>query len=390
MSSRNATARTIPNVNRGSISGAVILWVFALFWNGFLLVMVLAARSANQGPPPTTLYALVSPFALAGLFLLGLAINVTATLIRYRSLVLHLDTLPGVVGGKLSGTIHGAEGVLNEGMSLRLACWRRYRSSKRSDDLLWEDVEDIPRGSMYRSPVGATVPFRFDVPWECEPTADDDPRIGWQLTIRTRGGGEAGSFDVPVHRTEQSSPDVNEKSLRPRNVAQPPYSKLRFQREPDGSVEIRFPTPTWVWKWYVFTIVIAAAALIVAREKIPAMVAEGMPRVWVIGTYVAIGAVVLFLLAIIQLGLFFSPRLLHSKRDALRMRFRSFLRGPKVVPASGVADIVIDFSNSARKYNVGIQKAGGAIDPWLMITAVDKREAEWLAHELRGALLRAG
>ena len=65
------------------------------------------------------------------------------------------------------------------------------------------------------------------------------------------------------------------------------------------------------------------------------------------------------------------------------MRFQSLFRGPRVVPTSDIADVVAELSNSTRKYAVNIQRTGGKIDPWLMITAADKREAEWIAHELR-------
>ena len=95
---------------------------FGLFWNGFPTLMVWMTDGRTSGPSPETLYAIVSPFALAGVFLLGLAITVTVTLIRYRSLQLRLDTLPGLVGGRIAGSLQGADGVLREGMSLRLAC----------------------------------------------------------------------------------------------------------------------------------------------------------------------------------------------------------------------------------------------------------------------------
>lgn len=330
--------RTIPNFNRGSIFGVLFIWIFAGFWNGFIAVTLLVVRAAKEGPPPALIYAIASPFILAGIFLLGLAIRVTLTTIRYRSLVLHLDTMPGVVGGRVAGTIHGAEGAVKEGMTIRLACWRRYRSDT-TDDMLWEDLIDVAPGGVVRSPDGATVPFRFDVPYECAPSESDDGRIEWQVTVQTHGGGFAGSFVVPVHGTAQSSPEVTEKSLRPRTVSQPQYSKLRWERAADGAVEVRFPKPTWVWKWYLFTLVVIVAGVAAARQTS-----------WAEMIYLGVAAVTLFLIAIIQMGLFFAPRLLRVGRD--------------------------------------VQRADGKTYPWLFMTAVDKREAEWLAHELRSSFPR--
>jgi hypothetical protein len=370
-------ARTIPNLNPGSILGLFFIWSFAAFWNGFIAVMLLISRAAGGGPPPTLMLALASPFILAGLFLLGLAIKVTVKVIRYRSLVLRLDTVPGVVGGRMAGTIDGAEGALREGMTIRLACWRRYNSDT-ADDMLWEDLIDVAPGSVMRSPAGATVPFRFDVPFECEPTANDEGLIQWQVTVQTHGGGFAGSFDVPVYRTAQSSPEVNEKSLRPRVVSQPQYSKLLVERAANGALEVHFPKPTWVWKWYTFTLVVTLSAVVVVRQTVPP---DELPM-----AYIGIAGVTLFLFAIIQMGFFFAPRVLRVGRDELQMRFRSLLRGPKAIPAPDVAGIALKYSSG--KYDIDIQLADGKTYPWLFMTAVDKREAEWLAHELRSALPR--
>ncbi|MEK6374922.1 MAG: hypothetical protein AABO58_19780 [Acidobacteriota bacterium] len=362
--------RTIPNVNRKSIVGVLFIWLFAGFWNGFIVVMLLVARG---GP---LMLAIASPFILAGIYLLSLAIRATLTVIRYRSLVLRLDTMPGVVGGRMAGTVQGAEGALREGMSVRLACWRRYRSDT-TDDMLWEDVLDVAPGSVVRSPAGATVPFRFDIPFECEPSESDDGRIAWQITVQTHGGGFAGAFDVPVYRTAQSSPEVTEKSLRPRTVSQPQYSKVHLERAADGAVEVRFPKPTWVWKWYLFTLVVTLSGLVAVRQKVP-------DQLWDTAIYLGIAAVALVLIAIIQMGLFFAPRLLRVGRDELRMRFLSMFRGATVMPSANIADFVIKYANG--KYDVDLQRADGKVYPWLFITAVDKREADWLAHELRGAL----
>jgi hypothetical protein len=351
---------TIPNVDRGSFIGIAVVWIFAAFWNGILL-SVLYAVEKDKGAAPWALVAVCSPFVLAGAFLIWLALGGTLRTIHYRSLVLRLDG-PGVVGGRISGTIHGAEGVLNDGMSIRLACWRRARMSDSLDDMLWEDVFDA-------APIGATVSFHFDIPYECEPAGDD---VYWRIDLRTRARTAAATFRVPVHRTERSSPEVSAASLRPRAVAQPPYSRLRFTRTADGEVEIRFPRPGWIWKWWAFTIVGAAAGFAAVPPQFD----------------LAVAAAALVLIAIIQLGLFFTPRLLRAGRRELRMRFLSPFRGAKVIGATDIADFVAKYDNGARKYDVNVQRAGGEIDPWLMITAVDKREAEWLAGELRAAVGR--
>ena len=361
---------TIPNVDRGSFVAIAVVWIFVAFWNGIIFTILFAVKKDN-GTTPRTLLAVCSPFILAGIFLFWMALSGTLRTIHYRSLVLRLDA-PGVVGGRMTGTIQGAAGMLNDGMSVRLSCWRRSRLSDSSDDMLWEDVEDVPRGSVMQSPVGATVPFRFDIPYECEPTGADDDHVYWRIELRTRVRTAAATFRVPVHRNERSSPEVTEKSLRPRAVAQPPYSQLGVARAVDGGIEVRFPRPGWIWKWWLFTIVVAIAGFAAAPPQFYAIV---------------IGAV-LFLILIIQLGVAFTPRLLRAGRDELRMRFLSPLRGAKVMRPAEIADFVTKYDNGTRKYDVAVQRADGGTDPWLMITAADKREAEWLAQELRAAIGR--
>jgi hypothetical protein len=359
--------RVIPGVDRASYAGVLLLWGFAAFWNGTLVFMMVAAWIVAN-VTHIALLAAASPFLLAGLFLTGMALTLTVRTIRYRSLVLRLDTLPGVVGGRVAGTISGAEGLLNDGMSVRLACWRRAVMSDSFDEVLWEDVEDVV-------PAGATVPFRFDVPFECLPASDD---VYWQVSIRTRGRAVVGTFIVPVERTAQSSPEITEKSLRPRTMAQPPYSKLRLVRTAGGAIEVLFPRPGWLWKWWVFTLVVGMAGATLVREQF-----MNAP----VG-YAAVAVAVLFLVAIIELGVIFTPRLLRAGPDQLRMRFLSRLRPAKRMPSAEVADFVAKYDNGSRKYDVSVQRAGGASYPWLMISAADKREAEWLAYELRAALGR--
>ena len=371
---------TVSNVNRGSFAAIAAIWIFAAFWNGILLAGILAVKSSDPGAEPWALIAVSSPFILAGIYLVWLAVSGTLRKIHYRSLVLHLDA-PGVVGGRMAGTIHGAERVLDDGMSVRLSCWRHSRMRDAQDDLLWEDVEDVARGSVMRSPDSATVPFRFDIPYECEPSGADAGHIGWQIDLRTRAHTAAATFRVPVHYSDQSSPEITEKSLRPPAIAQPPYSRLGFERAANGAVEIRFPRPGWIWKWWVFTIVAAAAAAAVVRQYFDD--ADSRP-----GAYLAVAAGALFLVLIIQFGLFFTPRLLRVGRDELRMRFLSPFRGPKVMRPSDIADFVAKYDNGTRKCDVAVQRAGGEMDPWLMISVADKREAEWLADELRSALGR--
>ncbi|MBA2353184.1 MAG: hypothetical protein H0V80_00800 [Acidobacteria bacterium] len=117
--------------------------------------------------------AVLSPFVVLCLFMLRMAFRETMRLVRYRSLQLRLETCPAVLGGRLSGAVAGATGVLHEAMSFRLVCWRR--SGGDGDDyLLWEKVMQVPKGFI-RPSAGTSLPFNFSVPSTYGPTGGDDP-----------------------------------------------------------------------------------------------------------------------------------------------------------------------------------------------------------------------
>ncbi len=98
--------------------------------------------------------------------------------------------------------------------------------------------------------MGAAVPFSFHVPFECLETSDEDSddRILWILTLTASvpGVDYQAEFELPVFRTEESSPEPGpsppRRSLPSRelgnHVAQ---SKIRVRTTSVGGKEFYFP-----------------------------------------------------------------------------------------------------------------------------------------------------
>jgi hypothetical protein len=72
--------------------------------------------------------------------------------------------------------------------------------------LLWVAASGTLRTIHYRSLVlgldARSGSFRFDIPYDCEPTGD---RIDWHIDLRTRRRTAAATFRVPVVRDERSA-----------------------------------------------------------------------------------------------------------------------------------------------------------------------------------------
>lgn len=192
----------------GSLGASIFAWVFAIFWNGFLLLALFIA--VFRGPMPDegriVLLVVFLLFGAAGAFLLWMAIGVSRNAMRFRGAALRLDTLPGVIGGNLRGALLIPEKAgLDKRCSVSLNCWRRYRSTDSTDDLLWETFDSSAGSSMHRVASGMEIPFHFLIPIEKLPTTlECDPRIAWEVALYPAGREHGVSFEVPVFKTAAS------------------------------------------------------------------------------------------------------------------------------------------------------------------------------------------
>lgn len=197
--------------------------VFAGVWN--LISMPVLVFAHDEIFDPDNRIALVAlVFPVIGV---GLLVWVARSLIRWRKFgesTFAMQTIPGVIGGPLEGTIRTSVDIRPEtGFDVTLSSIHRYRSGSGKNRSTHEEVlwQKSYRVALDRS--GAGIPVAFQVPYECEATDDgdsDNQRI-WKLDVKADVSGVDYDveFEVPVFRTEHSSPLAPE----PRDEVEPPF-----------------------------------------------------------------------------------------------------------------------------------------------------------------------
>ena len=365
----------------------LFLWLFALVWNGVIWSIVpVILRGSSDGTQRMAILGFLALFLLAGLFLIWLATRATLDAVRFRGTILDLQTNPGILGGTLAGVLHVRPAVLRLApLSLRLTSWKRYRSSDSSDDLLWEQSSPLDTATPFPSGPGTLgLPFSVRVPYDCEPTTDGDPHYAWRLELVSPRKKSNVSFEVPVARTEASSPEQTRRALEPVRVERPPSAAATLEQTGSG-VAIRFPRPSWVWKWYSMIAILTAGAFALASELLPDQMRRGMPLSFAAGIYLAIAGVALFLIAMPMLTLAMTVRQVDADRSGLVIRYALPGRSARRIGAGELRDIAAAYSNSAAKYEVNFIGADLKPVPWLILS-MPKDEADWVALELRKAV----
>ena len=195
-------------VREGSVIGGWCLWAFALFWLLFCLPFWFIIDWRWPMDPKTMLMA---AFPLAGLLLLLLAIYQTLRRAKYGVSVCRIDRVPIPLGSTLRGEIDVRLRELPPaGFALRLAAVRRTVSGSgknRSvhESILWQDEQTVTHGAM-PSPNGLRVPFRFEIPFDCEPASLENPSdlVVWRLiaSAEVPGIDYEATFELPVFRVE--------------------------------------------------------------------------------------------------------------------------------------------------------------------------------------------
>ena len=193
--------------------GSGCLWGFAIVWNLFCLPLWFMARWERPVDPKNLFFLM---FPAAGVLMVLLALYQTLLRRKYGTSLCRIEHDPIPLGATFRGEL---EVRLREmpasGFSLRLACVRRTVSQGRNrsvhERVLWQDEQVVAHGPM-PAPHGMRVPFRFDIPFDCEPTdlANPADSVVWKLdaTADVPGIDYAATFELPVFRTEGSRDEL--------------------------------------------------------------------------------------------------------------------------------------------------------------------------------------
>jgi hypothetical protein len=196
-------------------------WGFACAWNllvwGTIAVNVGLGGAGEQRPDDIAVLLLATAaFLLVGAGLLIAAVYATVRYFKYRHTVLRLDSVPGVIGGRLSGRIE-IPGFLHqpeEEATVQLFCCRLTRTGSGKN----RSTEEWPlwAAKQYvgvRDDAGRLiVPVAFTIPYGCEDTRTVDPPIVWKVAVRLDMPGLdlQTEFEVPVFKTADSDPGITE------------------------------------------------------------------------------------------------------------------------------------------------------------------------------------
>lgn len=174
---------------------------------------------------------------------------------RFGESIFEMASVPGVVGGPLSGVIRIPKLLRpDNGFRVRLYCMSQSKNRKGSDEherAIWQEEQYIPQ-AMDDGATGVAVPVLLAIPYSAKPTssADELPRIRWLLEVFAElpGVNYKTEFEVPVFETAESSAEF---ALDPQLAAQyaAPADNELFLREagiikepgPDGGVRLTFP-----------------------------------------------------------------------------------------------------------------------------------------------------
>lgn len=195
-----------------AIMMTVMAVVFAAFSIPLLLQAPEIARKEGAGV-----------WLMAGLFLLGAcgmiywAMLCVARWARFKEISFELTTCPGVIGGCLEGVVHLGRAIEpSEGFTLRLSCMQRKRTGRNNkSSTIWQDEVTVPSSRVSSGLTGMKIPVHISVPYEAQPSSDDPKKpsnVQWRLEILATltGTNLHAFFEVPVFKTEMSSPKITE------------------------------------------------------------------------------------------------------------------------------------------------------------------------------------
>ncbi len=204
-------------IRSGSKTAAIATTGFAAFWNAISapVAFILPGKAMDEGEPWLFVFMV---FPLIGLVLAIAAARAVARYRKFGRSTFELETLPGVIGGELRGTVVLAGKVQGiSAVDAALKCVHsvttgsgKNRSTRQ--DVVWEETRRFEALGVRFGEVAIRLPVAFQIPYSCRPTNDSLPNstIKWNIEVKGEAPGVdlAVDFEVPVFKTEASDPEV--------------------------------------------------------------------------------------------------------------------------------------------------------------------------------------
>jgi hypothetical protein len=283
------------------------------------------------------------------------------------------DPLPGVIGGKLRGylVVVGEIASLDQ-IQVKLQCRRTQTTRRGSEDhdgpeTIWETSQTLTVPGTRFGEEELRLPVDILIPGSCLPTqrTKDEGQIVWNLLTRgsTSGVDLAVDFEVPIFRTKDSAPAIEEQQpSEPLEDAaadsQDPPQEARIRRTIDAHGNTVLIASAWPGFRFAGMVLI----FVTIFSAISAVLGLGLwSGKWFLIPFLLMFGLLTLVMWAILLSLFGSRRVTLTE-DHLEVR-RTF--GPfatrRLVPTS---DLTLSFKDTAstgrRKwYAVFAQPTGG-------------------------------
>lgn len=399
-------------------SSALLMGLFALAWNAFAWTVIAATWEEawealrNREPGPW----LVWLFGAIALALAGFALRRLLIWWRFGSTVFAMSAVPGVVGGKLEGSIQTRIGAGQRptAVVLTLECLNRETSDaigsrgtgerRTSTRTVWSSSLDVDPNQLRVGPEGLSIPVEFWIPDSCTPTVESDPddEYYWRLRLHADlpGVDLETAWTVPVFRTEASR-ELGEEEQRRRASARA-SSLAGFhpsREEPIGFAEpvVVVQGPTGATEYLVrleSSVRQLVGALSIASLAFGFLVVA-YTRGWHVGFLWASGAVLLLYLMGLAAMFFYRGRIvLEATEIRISVRFLFLTFGRVRIPFTDVASVYVTGSESTQgsgkrqRWSVVIDRRGDdPVDTGALIAS--RKRADWLAHEIENHARRS-
>ena len=374
--------------------------MFAIFWN---LVSApatfLGAVPAIQQGKPVAWVALVFPFA--GAALLIWAIQLTLRFWRFGASWLDLETATATLGGPLRARIEARHLPEDSTVHLTLTCINKIvtgsgKNRSAWEKVVWQEEQTVAREGLEPGPDGEIVPVSFRLPFDAPPSRSDNPndQVLWRLeaSARLAGVDYDEQFEIPVAAAlPGKAPEPGSRPVTLPVPARPEDSRVVVETEPGGGTRFVLPAGRNIQATLVMALFSSifcgggALFFFLVRGGLGGN-PFGILVTSVIGIVMAPFALLLVLITLhtgfLRTTVVAGPAGLVIASHLLGVSWSS------AAPAREVGDITLKINMQVgltAYYDLKIARASGRP---MTISAMlrDKREAEWLAAEIKRSL----
>ena len=367
-------------VNDSNPGGTLFLWVFAILWNAASWPVAFLVPRELVKENYVVLVAAIFP--VAGLLILFGAIRGTMRAMRFKHSTLVLDAVPVPLGGTLRGRVEVPYEPLADASSIiiRLTAVNRVRSGKStSESIVFQEDMEVARGGVSRMPERVSIPIAIDVPHDvAETQTDGNTQTHWRLTVDAEVPGidYSASFDVPVYRTEVTGQPRPERVHAPPPEPREPVDFVAKQTVDGrelyfGRFRARGMAMGTLFMTLIWTVISAVLFVVDAPFIIPL----------IFGFFN-------LLLIVLTLELFLGSTVVILGRDRVVVRHSLFRTKETVLRRDEIASAAAKIGSQGGGrpyYDIEVRTSDGK-----KVNAVkyvrSKREAEWVAAQIRGAI----